>query len=74
MATSLVGITSIGLLQRSVNVGITSWDILFKIAFIHGTFLFSALFLVVVDFLHEKTELAEKIFEEKINEKHEKVH
>ena len=75
MATSLVGITSIGLLQRSVNITAASWDVLLKLAFVHGIFLLSSMILEFVDYLHEKTELAEKIIEEKIiNEKHEKVH
>ena len=77
MATSLVGITSIGLLQRSVSMNTSSWDLLLKLAFVHGIFLMSALILEFVDYLHEKTELAEKQHEEhlhnhKIKEENEK--
>ena len=77
MATSLVGITSIGLLQRSVDITAASWDVLLKLAFVHGIFLISSLVLEVVDYFHEKTELAEKTHDEKlhnnkIEEEHEK--
>ena len=75
MATSLVGITSIGLLQRSVEITAASWDVLLKLAFVHGIFLISSLVLEVVDYFHEKTELAEKTHEEKLhNNKIEKEH
>jgi uncharacterized protein (TIGR00645 family) len=57
MATSLVGITSIGLLKNSVNISsTTSWDLLLKLAFVHGIFLVSAIILQVVDYMHEKAE------------------
>jgi uncharacterized protein (TIGR00645 family) len=54
MATSLVGITSIGILEKSVNIVNVPWDTLYKLAFVHGLFLFSALVLEIVDYLHEK--------------------
>lgn len=57
MATSLVGITSIGILQRSVKIQTAQWDELYKLAFVHGIFLISALILELVDYLHEKCEL-----------------
>lgn len=56
MATSLVGITSINLLSRSVDVMKADWDTLYKLAFVHGIFLISALILEIVDYLHEKVE------------------
>lgn len=56
MATSLVGITSINLLSRSVDVTKADWDTLYKLAFVHGIFLISALVLEIVDYLHEKVE------------------
>jgi uncharacterized protein (TIGR00645 family) len=67
MATSLVGITSIGLLQRSVNITAASWDVLLKLAFVHGIFLVSSLILEVVDYFHERTELSEKEYEERLH-------
>lgn len=57
MATSLVGITSIGLLQRSVDIVNVPWDTLYKLAFVHCIFLLSAIILEVVDYLHEKLEI-----------------
>jgi len=76
MGTSLVGITSIGLLQRSVTINTSSWEVLFKLAFVHGIFLISSLVLMIVVFLHEKTELEERKFEHSIEKEHEheKVH
>lgn len=56
MATSLVGVTAIGLLQKSVaDIQHVPWDLLYKIVFIHVTFLVSAIVLSVVDYLHEKS-------------------
>lgn len=54
MATSLVGITSIALLQKSINIDTVSWDILYKLAFVHVTFLLSAIILEIIDYLHCK--------------------
>lgn len=56
MATSLVGVTSIGLLQKSVNIATVEWDILHKLAYVHVVFLISALVLELVDYLHLKSE------------------
>jgi uncharacterized protein (TIGR00645 family) len=60
MATSLVGVTSIGLLQRSVNVLLVSWDELYKLAFIHCLFLLGAIVLEIVDYFHCKSEAIEQ--------------
>jgi uncharacterized protein (TIGR00645 family) len=73
MATSLIGVTSIGLLQRSVNVMKVSWDELYKLAFIHVLFLLGAIVLELVDYFHSKSELLE--LEHEIKEKeHESKH
>jgi hypothetical protein len=56
MGASLVGITSIALLQKSVEISTASWDDLKKLAFVHLTFLASVIILSVVDYLHEKSE------------------
>lgn len=53
MATSLVGVTAIGLLQKSIDIVNVEWDILYKLAFVHGIFLLSSIVLSVVDYLHE---------------------
>lgn len=57
MATSLVGVTAIELLKESVNIHEVAWDTLYKIAFVHVTFLLSAIILEVVDYMHEKLEI-----------------
>ncbi len=64
MATSLIGVTSISLLAKSIHIavlkpGITpiTWDDLYKLAVIHLLFLAGALVLSWVDYLHYKTEI-----------------
>lgn len=59
MATSLVGVTAIGLLSKSIDIYKVEWDVLYKLAFVHGVFLLSAIVLSVVDFLHLKSETYE---------------
>lgn len=66
IATSLVGVTAILLLSKSVNIENVGWDTLYKLAFVHSVFLLSAITLSVVDYLHNKSELLES----KVNEKH----
>jgi len=56
MATSMVGITSIGILSKSVHVNEVQWDVLYKLAFVHCIFLLSAIILEVIDYMHEKAE------------------
>lgn len=56
MATSLVGITSIGLLQKTVDITKCDWDLLYKLSFVHVVFLGSALVLELVEYLHHKGE------------------
>jgi uncharacterized protein (TIGR00645 family) len=60
MASSMVGITSIGLLQKGIQVSGVSWDILHKLAFVHVIFLASVIILAIVDYLHEKAETNHK--------------
>ena len=59
MATALVGVTSIGLLQKSIDVTKVDWDVLYKLAFVHAVFLASAIVLELVDYLHLKSEKQE---------------
>lgn len=56
MATSLVGITSIALLERSIRIDGTAWETLHKLVYVHVTFLLSAIILAVIDYLHCKAE------------------
>jgi uncharacterized protein (TIGR00645 family) len=68
ISTSMVGVISIALLQRSVEIDkfgnlLTSWDTLYKLGFIDGLFLFSSIILEIVDYMHEKVELSEKKFQ-----------
>ncbi len=64
MATSLIGVTSISLLAKSIHIAVLkpgttpiSWDDLYKLAVIHILFLAGALVLAWVDYLHYKTEI-----------------
>lgn len=55
MSTSLIGVSSIHLLQSFISADVTDWDTLKKKLFIHGMFLIGALALAVIDYLHELT-------------------
>jgi uncharacterized protein (TIGR00645 family) len=56
MSTSLIGVSSIHLLQSFINTQHSSWEDLQKQLVIHVTFLVGALILAVIDYLHEKSE------------------
>lgn len=56
MATSLVGVTAIELLKHTIDIKGIEWDALYKLAFVHGVFLTSALILEIVDYMHHKSE------------------
>jgi len=55
MSTSLVGVSSIHLLQSFIHPN-SSWDEINKQLWIHGAFLLGSLVLAVIDFLHHKDE------------------
>ena len=58
MATSLIGVSSIHLLERFAGIeklGL-EWDQLYKMLWIHFSFLIGALVLAVIDYLHEKSD------------------
>ncbi len=59
MATSLVGVSSIHLLQSFINAEKISQATINKQMWIHGTFLVGALILAVIDYLHIKSEAIE---------------
>jgi uncharacterized protein (TIGR00645 family) len=56
MSTSLVGVSSIHLLQSFINAEQISWDTIQKQMWIHGIFLVGAIVLMVIEYLHVKTE------------------
>lgn len=56
MGMSLVGVSSIHLLQSFINSENVSWDDLYKQMTIHVAFLIGALILSIIDYLHCKTE------------------
>jgi uncharacterized protein (TIGR00645 family) len=56
MSTSLIGVSSIHLLQTFINASAISWDELNKQMLIHGSFLVGSLILAIIDYLHEKAE------------------
>jgi len=56
MSTSLIGVSSIHLLQSFINTQHSTWEDLQKQLVIHGTFLVGALILAIIDYLHEKSE------------------
>lgn len=57
MSTSLIGVSSIHLLQTFLDQSVTYTDPIFiKQLIIHGTFLVGAMVLAYIEFLHEKGE------------------
>lgn len=56
MSTSLMGVSSIHLLQSFINAHNVPWEELQKQMAIHGIFIVGALVLSIIDFLHEKSE------------------
>lgn len=61
MSTSLIGVTSIHLLQSFINAQKEDWPALQKQIIIHGVFLIGAMMLAVIDYLHVKSESFDKI-------------
>lgn len=55
MSTSLVGVSSIHLLQSFIHPN-SSWEEITKQLWIHGAFLLGSLVLAIIDFLHHKDE------------------
>lgn len=60
MSTSLIGVSSIHLLQTFINAENIQWSSLEKQLYIHGIFLVGALILAVIDYLHCASEKDEK--------------
>ena len=59
MSTSLIGVSSIHLLQTFINSENTNPDQLHKQLLIHGIFIVGALVLSVIDYLHIKSTITE---------------
>ena len=55
MATSIVGVTTIHLLQSFVSAETVQWDVIYKQSFMHGLFILGAISLALIDFIHHKT-------------------
>jgi uncharacterized protein (TIGR00645 family) len=56
MATSVMGVSSIHLLQTFINAANIPQDVITKQLMIHGAFIIGAAFLAVIDYLHSKSE------------------
>ena len=59
MASSLVGVSSIHLLQSFINSEKISWDTINKQMWIHVMFLVGALVLMIIEYIHVKCEKIE---------------
>jgi uncharacterized protein (TIGR00645 family) len=59
MSTSLIGVSSIHLLQSFIDAEKTTWDDLTKQMWIHGMFLLGALVLMIIEYIHVKCEVLE---------------
>lgn len=60
MATSLVGVSSIHLLQTFINAEKILWETISKQLLIHGVFLLGALILMMIEYFHVKAESMER--------------
>lgn len=56
MSTSLIGVSSIHLLQTFINAENVSWDIIYKQLLIHASFMLGSILLMVIEYLHVKSE------------------
>ena len=56
MSTSIIGVSSIHLLQSFVNVHNIAWDDVLKQIVIHSTFIVGALVMIIIEYYHLKTE------------------
>ena len=56
MATSIIGVSAIHLLQTFINSANESYDTIYKQLMIHGIFIIGALALAFIDYLHCKTD------------------
>lgn len=56
MSTSVMGVSSIHLLQTFISADTTDWDVVWKQVLIHGVFIVGSAFLAWIDYLHCKTE------------------
>lgn len=59
MATSIMGVSAIHLLQSFVDVEHISWDSLYKQLIIHSIFIVGAFALAIINYFHEIIELKE---------------
>lgn len=59
MSTSIIGVSSIHLLQSFVNVHNVSWDDICKQLLIHGSFIIGALAMIFIEYYHAKVEQIE---------------
>ncbi len=67
MSSSIVGVSSIHLLQTFVNSENVAWDVIHKQIWIHGSFLVGTFMLAVIEWMHVKGEVAEKQVEQEHN-------
>lgn len=56
MSTSVMGVSSIHLLQSFISAETLDWDTIWKQVLIHGVFIIGSAFLAWIDYLHSKTE------------------
>jgi uncharacterized protein (TIGR00645 family) len=55
MSTSVMGVSSIHLLQSFISAEYLDWDTIWKQVLIHGVFIVGSGFLAWIDYLHEKS-------------------
>jgi uncharacterized protein (TIGR00645 family) len=65
MSTSLVGVSSIHLLQKFIDIHELPWETLWKLLAIHASFLLGSLMLAWIELIHVKSEVLELEKEER---------
>lgn len=56
MSTSILGVSSVHLLQTFISAETIEWDIIWKQVLIHGIFIVGSAFLAWINYLHDKLE------------------
>lgn len=75
MAMSIIGVSSIHLLQSFIYADKTNWDVLGKQLAIHGIFLIGYVIMAWGNYLHEKMEVEEEKLEHtKLHKEHKPEH
>lgn len=63
MGMSIIGVSSVNILQSFINAKSIDWETIQKQALLHGLFLIGGVILALIDFIHVKAEVTAEIAE-----------